>query len=42
SALLDGFGLIAFASLLPIIAVLGYVQLSEWMVRRSIDKESSS
>jgi len=35
SAMLDGFGLIAFASLLPIIAVLGYVQLSEWMAQRS-------
>ncbi len=35
SPLLDGFGLIAFASLLPIIAVLGYVQLSEWMANRS-------
>ena len=35
SALLDGFGLIAFASLLPIISVLGYVQMSEWMARRS-------
>jgi membrane-anchored protein YejM (alkaline phosphatase superfamily) len=33
--MLDGFGLIAFASLLPIIAVLGYVQLSEWMAQRS-------
>ncbi len=28
--LLDGFGLIAFASLFPIIAVLGYAQISEW------------
>ncbi len=28
--LLDGFGLIAFASLFPIIAVLGYAQLAEW------------
>lgn len=30
SALLDGFGLIAFASLFPIIAVLTYAQLGEW------------
>lgn len=29
--LMDGFGLIAFASLFPIIAVLGYAQLSEWL-----------
>jgi hypothetical protein len=28
--LLDGFGLIAFASLFPIMAVLGYAQLTEW------------
>ena len=33
--LLDGFGLIAFASLFPIIAVLGYAQLAEWKSRRS-------
>ena len=31
---LDGFGLIAFASLLPILTVLGYAQLSEWYNRR--------
>ena len=30
SALIDGFGLIAFASLFPIISVMGYAQLSEW------------
>lgn len=29
--LLDGFGLIAFASLFPIIAVLGYSQLAQWL-----------
>jgi hypothetical protein len=32
--LLDGFGLIAFASLFPIMTVMGYAQLSEWWVRR--------
>lgn len=31
---LDGFGLIAFASLFPIIAVLGYAQLMQLMIRR--------
>ena len=31
---LDGFGLIAFASLFPIIAVMGYAQLMEWKARR--------
>ena len=34
SPMLDGFGLIAFASLFPIMAVMGYAQLSEWKVRR--------
>lgn len=34
SAILDGFGLIAFASLFPIIAVLGYAQLGAWWSRR--------
>ena len=33
--LLDGFGLIAFASLFPIIAVLGYAQLAQWRSGRS-------
>ncbi len=31
---LDGFGLIAFASLFPIIAVLGYAQLMDWKTKR--------
>lgn len=30
---LDGFGLIALASLYPIIAVLGYAQFMEWKIR---------
>jgi hypothetical protein len=34
SPVLDGFGLIAFASLFPIISVLGYAQLVQWIVRR--------
>ncbi|RLB60280.1 MAG: hypothetical protein DRI90_14115, partial [Deltaproteobacteria bacterium] len=34
SPVLDGFGLIAFASLFPIISVLGYAQLAQWMGRR--------
>lgn len=33
--LLDGFGLIAFASVFPIIAVLAYAQLSAWRHRKS-------
>ena len=31
---LDGFGLIAFASLFPIIAVMGYSQAAQWYARR--------
>ncbi|RLC19871.1 MAG: DUF1538 domain-containing protein [Deltaproteobacteria bacterium] len=33
---LDGFGLIAFASLFPIIAVMGYAQLMHWTTQRKI------
>ncbi len=33
---LDGFGLIAFASLFPIIAVMGYAQLLQWSTQRKI------
>lgn len=32
---LDGFGLIAFASLFPIITVMGYAQITHWMAKRS-------
>ena len=35
NVLIDGFGLIAFACLFPIIAVMGYAQLSEWFARRN-------
>lgn len=34
SALLDGFGLIAFASVFPIMTVLGYAQISHWYSHR--------
>jgi hypothetical protein len=30
---IDGFGLIAFASLFPIIAVMGYAQFMEWKIK---------
>lgn len=33
---LDGFGLIAFASLFPIISVMGYAQLTHWYSKRKI------
>jgi len=36
---LDGFGLIAFASLFPIIAVLGYAQIAAWRSGKSQTKE---
>ncbi len=36
SPLIDGFGLIAFASLFPMITVMGYAQFSAWRHRRSI------
>lgn len=38
STLLDGFGLIAFASLFPIMSVMGYAQLSAWRARRQHDR----
>jgi Protein of unknown function (DUF1538) len=34
--LLDGFGLIAFASLFPTIAVLGYAQIAQWRNKDSL------
>lgn len=34
SAILDGFGMIAFACLFPIMAVMGYAQLGEWKASR--------
>jgi hypothetical protein len=35
SPLLDGFGLIAFASLFPMMTVMGYAQLGDWYARRA-------
>ena len=37
---LDGFGLIAFASLFPIISVMAYAQHAEWRAKRRINKLS--
>lgn len=42
SALLDGFGLIAFASLFPIICVIGYAQLTEWNAKRVEQKQAAN
>jgi len=45
SPLIDGFGLIAFASLFPIISVMAYAMLSEWLAKRkqgnSVDEDGS-
>lgn len=35
SPLIDGFGLIAFASLFPIIAVMAYAQITEYLTKRN-------
>ncbi|MBN2688097.1 MAG: DUF1538 domain-containing protein [Deltaproteobacteria bacterium] len=37
---LDGFGLIAFASLFPIISVMGYAQITQWFASSGIKKNS--
>jgi len=37
--MLDGFGLIAFASLFPIIAVLGYAQIAAWRTRARLRQD---
>jgi hypothetical protein len=44
SALLDGFGLIAFASVFPIVTVLGYDMLINWLRGRTkqIAKEENT
>ncbi|HHK73684.1 MAG TPA: DUF1538 domain-containing protein [Rhizobiales bacterium] len=42
SALLDGFGLIALASLFPMITVMGYAQISNWLAHRHDEKLSKS
>lgn len=38
---IDGFGLIAFASLFPMITVMGYAKLVEFLSSKNTDKESS-
>ena len=38
SALIDGFGLIAFASLFPMISVMAYAQLAEWRAGRKTER----
>ncbi len=42
SVLIDGFGLIAFASLFPIITVIGYAQIGEWRSRHAQSKQQDN
>lgn len=42
SPLIDGFGLIAFASLFPMITVMAYAQIGHWRGRRQQPKEEDS
>lgn len=42
SALIDGFGLIAFASLFPMITVMGYAQIVQWRSRRKASDSDQS
>ena len=42
SAVLDGFGLIALASLFPMITVMGYAQITGWLNRRQDKRLSHS
>ena len=42
SALLDGFGLIAFASLVPMITVMAYAQISAWRISRGHERNPES
>ncbi len=37
--LIDGFGLIAFASLFPIITVLGYAQIAQWLNKHNLSSK---
>ena len=42
SELIDGFGLIAFASLFPMITVMGYAQIEHWRAVKDLKKEHKS
>ncbi len=42
SPVMDGFGLIAFASLFPMISVMGYAQLTLWLNRRAERRAAQS
>ncbi|MDN3609325.1 DUF1538 domain-containing protein [Vibrio ostreicida] len=40
--MIDGFGLIAFASLFPIISVMGYAQMTRWLSNRSTQEDTKN
>ena len=42
SVLIDGFGLIALASLFPMITVMGYAQITRWLSARQVATDSST
>jgi len=42
SPLVDGFGLIAFASLFPMMTVMGYAQLARWRAQRASLRNSNT
>jgi hypothetical protein len=41
SPLIDGFGLIAFASLFPMMTVMAYAQLSEWRYKQKLKNDQT-
>jgi len=42
SPLIDGFGLIAFASVFPIMSVMGYAQLTHWLNKKTEKEEDGN
>lgn len=40
--MIDGFGLIAFASLFPIISVMGYAQMTDWLNKRANQEDETN
>jgi hypothetical protein len=42
SPLIDGFGLIALASLFPMITVMGYAQMSQWAAARAARRSAEA
>ncbi len=40
--MIDGFGLIAFASLFPMISVMGYAQITQWLNKNTSEDEENA